>query len=221
MAEIYDIGMVETLLRYEISRKNLDIRRCVNKEGLNFSNVFSDIYKKFAMGSANNLTTYWEIQKDSSTKSYKIYNYFDLETLYSFNAFLDQILYNADKLKMRMPSAIDDAIRMFITNKNKKASGFYDAYTPIKVRLNEKGEFSPIKKLTYFEIDQKYGFPKCQKELEKYIEYRTGEKVNAVAQTKNDTPENNPSKKQKEYDKDGNEIKRPRNYDPDQLTIEF
>jgi hypothetical protein len=118
MAEVYDRDMVETLLRYEISRKNLDIRRCINKEGLNFSNVFSDIYKKFAMGSANNLSTYWEIQKDSSKKSYKIYNYFDLETLYSFNALLAQIIYNAGKLKMRIPSAIDDAIRMIITNKN-------------------------------------------------------------------------------------------------------
>ena len=208
----YNIEMVETFLRFEISEKYSRIRSFARQSKINYNLAINEIYKKFAMGSKGDLSTYRAINEHiGEKKSYARYNYFDLATLYSFNTYLSEIISKSGY--MGLLDAIDASVKNMVQFKNQKESGFYDADNPILPRLDVDGRFAPVKTLERGELERKYGYVNCQKELEKYEEGKTGEKKNTQTSAK----ANSKKKPEVSLDRDGNKIKPP--VDPDQLRF--
>lgn len=163
MVQIDEVALRKYLKRC-IAEKNKVINGlCRNfvYEGRTFR---KDIYREFARGN-NNL---YRIDKDINYRGKKdisIYNYFDLDTLISYNKYLETIIrtVEANKTNARrqyttprdMYIAIHQQVpKHFIFHKNEPVTGFYNPEDTIHTLVDDQG------KLTYERTPDKRSFDK-------------------------------------------------------------
>jgi len=108
------------------------------------------------------------------------YNYFDLDTLIAYDAYLDRVFLEAETLKNRdirefynitdFETARYNASKYFIENAGTVQSGYYDLSCPVRVLKNENGKLMYEPTLYGSKFDKKYKGVDCEILLYDYME---------------------------------------------------
>ena len=179
--EIDEAKMLRDYLRRQIANIHKQISGKANSLRDSFRSVFSDVVGGFANANYNSMTDVLrDIYDDINDKhtSSSVYNYFDLDTLYSYLQYVKKVNEGIDKSRRERGSyqlkaqdfdkGILNARRWLNTYAGKEESGFYSITDPIHV-LIKNGELAPEKTLSPTEFVKKYDDVECSKRLEVYL----------------------------------------------------
>lgn len=149
--------------------------------------------------------------KETSRRSMPIYDYFDLDTLYSYYKFIENIFSNGGGGKrffytvQDFDKALQKAKLMLLSNEGIDVSGYYNLNDPIKcltksitMTNGKKREvFAPERTMSPTEFVKKYGnlYSECEANLDKYMKEKHTkrlEKQGKIPYTPNNTANKKP-----------------------------
>lgn len=194
-----DIQIEEILREY--------LLRCISKDNKVLSGMISSAYKSNRRAFALAFDDIYEAfvdkkniewkkikeDKENIHPSYKPYQYFDVDTLYTYKLFLDKVIKCVDERadssvrKLVNAKELSDGLKdaTFWLNDPKvpaEEKGYYDKFNPIKPYF-KKGRLSPKKALTGDMFREKYGEYDCVAMLNDYI----GQKHSKLKSTRVDS----------------------------------
>lgn len=185
MEKFFDEKMLRHYIKRQISAKNSVIAALTYKFDLKHTNIYRDIYTSFIQGGANYsyannvLNSIYDHIAENSKKKYTPYNYFDLDTLISFNAYLEHIIdeTNLNRQSARRSStsrrdfidALEKSPKWLIDNAGTEETGYYNLNKTIGFLMQNKRYYSPEKTMSKAEFEKKYNEYFCRRELEEYI----------------------------------------------------
>lgn len=185
MDRLFDKKMLRQYVKRQISGKNSVIAALSHKFNLKHAIVYRDIYSSFIKGdlsssySDNVLRSIYNHIEENHTKKYTPYNYFDLDTLISFNSYLEHILEETDanRIKARRSftsqndflDAIKNAPQWLIENAGTEETGYYNINKTIGFLMLNGKYFMPEKAMSKAEFEKKYNSYFCKKELAEYL----------------------------------------------------
>lgn len=186
-----DEQILRHYLRRLIAEKNLEFSKKSYKFKDYAGSMRANIFGKFARGNCGTFDITesnhnFQIIKEHINKTGKRlspYNYFDLDTLIAYNAYLGKVLDNIDFIRERsqrhyyimsdFSTAIDYTTpKYFLANAGKEETGYYDVKCPIRVLRGESGELMPERTLDAQELARKCNVDKCEEKLQRYLEER-------------------------------------------------
>ena len=188
----YNEDMMRDYLLRKIARKNKRISGCLKqvvKSNRGSYNIgFNEILGFFAGGlETDAMRQIFDHMDRNQTKRYAPYNYFDIDTLNSYDTYLQTILSETDIVAHRnghyRATAVDfhkgfaSAKSVWRENirKSNASNGYYNYTRPITIaRTVQNGYrvFAPKKPMTDEQFAKKYNENECAKELYAYLEMK-------------------------------------------------
>jgi len=151
-----------------------------------YNGGFNEILTTFAGGMYTPaLNIIFDNMSANPQKRYSPYNYFDIDTLYAFYKFLNNVIAETDAnayLYGRKYSTAQDfsvgiknARKILENGHQKKETGYYNKNNPITLAYTNKNGvkiLNPEKSMTQEAFDKKYNYYECKKELEEYVSFK-------------------------------------------------
>ena len=133
------IKIRDTLLR-NIANKNRKITSIFGKvfasDSRGYSDAFSSLLSSF-VGNNRLLNEVTDVEEKHSQNRLSAYNYFDMNTLYAYNRFLEVVLEELKQVQgvteRDIFRAVDNAGKYMRTNADKSKSNFYNLSEPVKL----------------------------------------------------------------------------------------
>jgi hypothetical protein len=186
----YNEDMIRDYLLRKIARKNKRISGCLKqvvKSNRGSYNVgFNEILGFFAGGlDGTTMTQIFDHMDRNQTKKYAPYNYFDIDTLNSYDTYLQTILTETDLVAhsnghkwstaqdFHKGFAVAKSVWREGMRKSTHANGYYNYSKPVSVVKGRQGGYtvlSPKKPMTEEQFEKKYNEGECAKQLYAYLQ---------------------------------------------------
>lgn len=159
---------VRDTLQRNIAEKNKRLStifgRVLGGNGRSFGNLFSNIINIFARNNFDLVRQINSAVEEYGDNKYSAYNYFDLDTLYAYNRYLEVILSEFDLIKRQLTCGeIDNVLHKagdyLNANADKSGSNYYNKNKPVGFEYKETNvgkEYSPRRTLSEVEFVKKY-----------------------------------------------------------------
>ena len=188
----YNEDMIRDYLLRRIARKNKRISGCLKqvvKSNRGSYNVgFNEILGFFAGGlDGSTMTQIFDHMDRNQTKRFAPYNYFDIDTLNSYDTYLQTILTETDLVAHANGhkwSTAQDFHRGFASaksiwregmRKSSHSNGYYNSSRPVTVvkgKSNGYTVLNPKKTMTEEQFAKKYNEGECAKQLYAYLQMK-------------------------------------------------
>ena len=185
---IYKEEMMRDYLLRKIARNNFRISGYLNNGEKSAKNVYSDGFNEILSFFARGLDTavmkkIYRHMARTENKHYVPYNYFDLDTLISYDAYLESIFQEVDKITTDDSSSSKFHKGFNIAKNNWRETrhtpsvnnGYYNYDWPIGLmRSRENGclQLSPKKALSEEQFEKQYDENECINSLGSYMEFK-------------------------------------------------
>jgi len=190
-----DKKKLRAFLLREIASSNKRITSLMYSEAKSrrdcYNSGFNEILTRFAGDeySESMKIIYNDIARNPK-KSYAAYNYFDVDTLICYRAYLQSIITEVEGIALenrhRYPTGRDFRAGLnrvsdnLLKNEISGSAGLYDFKSPVKIAYStESGsrKLDPQKALSREVFQKKYNYYDCKRELDEYIKVKFDERV--------------------------------------------
>lgn len=158
------------------------LSRFRKKGEITYSGFFKELVRFFSNDfDGDEIRKIFYLRNRDTHKNFAIYNYFDIDTLISYNKFLETVLDEIDNnmledkryiLEMSdIKSGYESAKKIWKSCEGKpcEKNGFYNKQCPVKCFVGKDGVISPRKAYSSAYFNKKYDRHECIKEINSYI----------------------------------------------------